>query len=112
MANTCRAMCAELIDALLIQEAERARALLAEADGPAVLDGREPASVPAPVAQPVADGEYREAWDMSSDQGSECFASAIISRLCGYEEVEEDLRLWLAAYLRVNALPIPPADDN
>ena len=55
MTNPYRAMCAELVDALdsgisagrirMSPLADHARALLAEPDGPAVSDGREPASV-------------------------------------------------------------------
>ena len=56
--------------------------------------------------------DYREDWDMSSDEGSECFASAIISRLWGCGEVEPDLRQWLAAYLKANALPTPEATND
>jgi hypothetical protein len=85
-------------------EIEFARAILAKwGNSQGILDSS---------PQPPADGdvgEYREDWDMSSDEGSECFASAIISRLWGYEEVEADLRQWLADYLKANALPTPDA---
>ena len=70
MTNPYRALCAELADALAewrlgggppedtadADLIDRARALLAEADGPAVPDGREPASV---ALQP-SDGEVAE----------------------------------------------------
>ena len=72
MTDQFRALCAELVDDLELcdwpyklkgtirADIERARALLAEADGPAVPDGREPASV---ALQP-SDGEVAEvaAW--------------------------------------------------
>ena len=70
MTNPYRALCAELADALVEWQLgggppedtadadliDRARALLAKADGPAVPDGREPASV---ALQP-SDGEVAE----------------------------------------------------
>ena len=51
---------------------------------------------------------YRESWDIKSENGSLCFASAIYSRLLGGEQDESALR-WLAEYLRVNATlsPVP-----
>jgi hypothetical protein len=54
---------------------------------------------------------YRESWDIKSENGSLCFASAIYSRLLGGEQDESALR-WLAEYLRVNATlnPIPVAE--
>ena len=93
-----RALCAELVElctpvdsipqlAERLQKlnalADRARALLAEADGPAVPDGREPASValqPSDVevekpaawmcpAEPYWDGkEWRPRWQMTRNQ--------------------------------------------
>ena len=45
---------------------------------------------------------YREDWDITSEEGSLCFASAIYSRLVGGEQDEATLQ-WLAKYLRANA---------
>ena len=47
---------------------------------------------------------YREDWDITSEEGSLCFASAIYSRLVGGEQDEATLQ-WLAKYLRANAAP-------
>jgi hypothetical protein len=47
---------------------------------------------------------YREDWDITSEEGSLCFASAIYSRLVGGEQDEATLQ-WLAKYLRANAPP-------
>ena len=47
---------------------------------------------------------YREDWDITSEGGSLCFASAIYSRLVGGEQDEATLQ-WLAKYLRANAAP-------
>jgi hypothetical protein len=47
---------------------------------------------------------YRESWDIRSEDGSLCFASAIYSRLVGGEQDESTLQ-WLAQYLRANATP-------
>ena len=47
---------------------------------------------------------YREDWDITSEAGSLCFASAIYSRLVGGEQDEATLQ-WLAKYLRANAAP-------
>jgi hypothetical protein len=47
---------------------------------------------------------YREDWDITSKEGSLCFASAIYSRLVGGEQDEATLQ-WLAKYLRANAPP-------
>jgi hypothetical protein len=47
---------------------------------------------------------YREDWDITSEDGSLCFASAIYSRLVGGEQDEATLQ-WLAKYLRANAPP-------
>jgi hypothetical protein len=46
--------------------------------------------------------DYRESWDITTEEGSLCFASAIYSRLVGGEQDESEL-LWLAEYLRVNS---------
>ena len=46
--------------------------------------------------------DYREDWDIRSEEGSICFASAIYSRLVGGEQDEGALQ-WLAQYLRANA---------
>jgi hypothetical protein len=55
--------------------------------------------------------DYRESWDITTEEGSLCFASAIYSRLVGGEQDESEL-LWLAEYLRVNstALAQPGAE--
>jgi hypothetical protein len=55
--------------------------------------------------------DYRESWDITTEEGSLCFASAIYSRLVGGEQDESEL-LWLAEYLRVNstALAQPEAE--
>ena len=53
------------------------------------------------LAAPVL-GDYREAWDMSSKDGSLCFASAILSRLVGMDAADEADVQWLAAYLQAN----------
>lgn len=50
---------------------------------------------------------YREDWDIRSEEGSLCFASAIYSRLVGGEQDESALQ-WLAKYLRTNATPGHP----
>jgi hypothetical protein len=47
---------------------------------------------------------YREDWDITSEEGSLCFASAIYSRMVGGEQDEATLQ-WLAKYLRANAPP-------
>jgi hypothetical protein len=47
---------------------------------------------------------YREDWDITSEAGSLCFASAIYSRLVGGEQDEATFQ-WLAKYLRANAAP-------
>jgi hypothetical protein len=47
---------------------------------------------------------YREDWDVTSEAGSLCFASAIYSRLVGGEQDEATFQ-WLAKYLRANAAP-------
>jgi hypothetical protein len=47
---------------------------------------------------------YREDWDITSEEGSICFASAIYSRMVGGEQDEATLQ-WLAKYLRANAPP-------
>jgi hypothetical protein len=47
---------------------------------------------------------YREDWDITSEEGSLCFASAIYSRLVGGEQDEATFQ-WLAKYLRANAAP-------
>jgi hypothetical protein len=46
--------------------------------------------------------DYRESWDITTEEGSLCFASAIYARLVGGEQDEPEL-LWLAEYLRVNS---------
>lgn len=48
------------------------------------------------------DHGYREDWDMTTEEGSLCFASCIHARLVGGEQDESDLT-WLANYLRVNS---------
>ena len=56
---------------------------------------------------------YREDWDIRSEEGSLCFASAIYSRLVGGDQDESALQ-WLAQYLRDNATPqpVPVADGE
>jgi len=46
--------------------------------------------------------DYKEAWDITTQEGSLCFAGAIYSRLVGGRQDESEL-LWLAEYLRVNS---------
>ncbi len=46
--------------------------------------------------------DYKETWDITTQEGSLCFASAIYSRLVGGDQDESEL-LWLAEYLRVNS---------
>jgi hypothetical protein len=48
------------------------------------------------------DHGYREDWDMTTEEGSMCFASWIHTNLVGGEQKESDLT-WLANYLRVNS---------
>jgi len=48
------------------------------------------------------DHGYREDWDMTTEEGSMCFASCIYAKLIGGEQSESDLT-WLANYLRVNS---------
>ena len=48
------------------------------------------------------DHGYREDWDMTTEEGSLCFASCIHANLVGGEQNESDLT-WLANYLRVNS---------
>jgi len=50
--------------------------------------------------------DFRETWDMSTIEGSQCFASAILSRLVGYDTKTVVNEVWLAAYLRANCRPV------
>jgi hypothetical protein len=69
-----------------------------------------PTITPVPVSA-TADDDYRENWNIRSESGSLCFASAIYARLVGGEQDESEL-LWLAGYLRVNSsiTPIPVSE--
>ena len=56
--------------------------------------------------------DYREDWDMSTTEGSQCFASAIMSRIVGVDNAEEEDRKWLAEYLKVNSAKMPTKPAN
>jgi len=59
----------------------------------------------------TANGDHSEDWNIRSESGSLCFASAIYARLVGGEQDESEL-LWLAEYLRMNSAitPIPVSE--
>ena len=88
---------------------EAARALLAEADGPAVLDGREPASVPVAVSERLPRAEDCNAlgscwqWERYIN-GHYPPAAWVLQHGDWLSDPDGEATHWLPA----NALPLPP----
>ena len=125
-----RAMCAELVDDLEMSDwpsklketfradIARARLLLAEADGPAVPESREPASValqPVLVSErlpgPEDCDEQGRCWLWERDCGYSGCKWALVDRAWALSQSDEDLSVY-THWLPANALPTPEATND
>lgn len=130
MTNPYRALCAELADALVEWQLgggppedtadadliDRARALLAKADGPAVPDGREPASVALQpsdeeimglMPQQMHDDLAAAVRAMAEQEGIDSTPAKGVLRIILNRHVVDLARAVLARWGRLAAAPVP-----